>query len=284
MTIQVSIPRELAALSAPQRSVSAPELALVERLESGRAALPMLPAVASAALDLANDPETSIAKFADLVATDPPIAARFLATANSALYSRGRRIASVHDAVARVGIAGARDLVLQVVYAATLGGLKRYQEEIRRSFRQSVLSAHMCRFVVTELQAPCRDPYLCGLLHDIGESRVYRILSELPTPASNAEATDLVQRYHAHAGGELADKWKLPEEIALVCRKHTELRAPETEELRVVRIADLVIQGIAGELAGTRAEVDPSQLEVLEVGKSDVELLRAKGLELAKAS
>lgn len=284
MTIQVSIPRDLAALSTPMRSASSAELALVERLESGRAALPMLPAVASAALDLANDPDTSIAQFAALVATDPPIAARFLATANSALYSRGRRIQSVHDAVARVGIAGARDLVLQVVYAATLGGLKRFQDEVRRSFRRSVLSAHLCRLVVAELHVPCRDPYLCGLLHDIGESRVYRILSELSPAADESEVVDLVDRYHAHAGGELADKWKLPDEIALVCRRHTDRRAPETEELKVVRIADLLTTAIQGDLAGSRAELDGEQLEILELGKSDAEVLRSKGLEMARAS
>jgi HD-like signal output (HDOD) protein len=138
--------------------------------------------------------------------------------------------------------------------------------------------------VVAELHVPCRDPYLCGLLHDIGESRVYRILSELGTKPSDAEARDLVERYHAHAGGELADKWKLPEEISQVCRKHTERRAPENEELRVVRIADLLMQAIAGDLANSRVDVDAEQLEILELGRVDAEVLRSKGLELARAN
>jgi HD-like signal output (HDOD) protein len=161
--------------------------------------------------------------------------------------------------------------------------LKRFQEEVRCSFRRSVLSAHLCRLVVTELHAPCRDPYLCGLLHDIGESRVYRILSELSAGPSDAEATGLVDRYHAHAGGELADRWKLPEEIALVCRKHTERKAPDTEELRVVRIADLLTVAVQSELDGSPAELDRELLEILDLGKGDAEVLRSKGLELARA-
>lgn len=284
MTIQVNIPVELMALSQPASSASHTELCLTQRLENGRAALPLLPAVATAALDLANDPEASIAQFSELVSQDPPIAARFVATANSALYSRGLRIRSLHDAVARIGISGARDLVLQVVYGSTLSGLKRYQEQVRQSFRNSVLSAHVCRLIVNELDMDCRDPYLCGLLHDIGESRVYRILSELGFDIGDEEGRELVERYHPRAGGELLAKWKLPDELIDVCKKHADTNVPSSQELRLVRIADLLMPAIRAEAEGTALDIDGAQLELLDLKKSDAHVIVVKGAKVAKAS
>lgn len=286
MTIAVDIPTQLTSFSARPRA-SALELALCERLESGRAALPVLPSTATAALELANDNNASIGQFADLVSKDPPIAARFLAYANSAFYSRGLRIRSLHDAIARVGISGARDLVLQIVYAQTLRGLKYYQEEVAASFKSSVLSAQLCRVIASELHLTCRDSYLCGLLHDIGESRVYRILSEvqqgkLAAPSEQDEAQDLVQRYHARAGAELAAKWKLPPEIVEVCRKHTDVRVPESTELRVVRIADLLTTAIKLEANGGDSELDADALQVLQLGKSEARAIVLRGIELLK--
>src|SRR5690606_29656246 len=221
MNVEMQVPSDVADLLAVAgRQPSRLELALVERLTGGRAALPMLPAVAQDALTLVNNPDASVAAFAQLIEKDPPIAARFLSVANSALYSRGRKVSSMSEAVMRLGIYGCRDLLMQVVYASTLTGLKKYQDAVQASFRASVTSGLICRAVCVELEIQFREAYLCGLLHDIGESRTYRILSELAEPDDEDEVPDLVQRYHERAGAELAQMWKLPEEIQKVCMDH----------------------------------------------------------------
>jgi HD-like signal output (HDOD) protein len=220
---------------------SAAEAALVQTLEGGRAALPLLPQVAMQALELANNPASGVREFADLIMKDPPIAARFMATANSALYSRGQAIRSVHDGVARIGLGSARDLVFQVVYANTITGLKAFRSEVEASFQRSVLCGVICRVVAPLLRLNVSDAYLCGLLHDIGESRVYRILSEAKVAPIAEEATALVQKYHPRAGAELAMRWALPDEIVQVCRRHEEKGPPSSDHLRLVRIADLVV-------------------------------------------
>lgn len=245
MNIAVHVPSDFRDLmGANPAPNSALELALLERLNVGRAALPMLPAVAQSALQLVNNPDTNIAEFARLVEKDPPIAARFLSVANSALYSRGRKVTSLEEAVMRLGLYACRDLLMQVVYASTLSGLKRYQREVQASFQRSVHSGLTCRAVCATLDIRFREAYLCGLLHDIGESRVYRILSELGEPASEAEAALLVHRYHERAGVELADLWKLPPEIQEVCQAHHTRGQPTSDAIRIVRIADLLIDKV----------------------------------------
>lgn len=260
MNIAVHVPSDFRDLLGGNPPPTSPlELALLERLNVGRAALPMLPAVAQMALQLVNNPDTNIAEFARLVEKDPPIAARFLSVANSALYSRGRKVASLEEAVMRLGLYACRDLLMQVVYASTLSGLKKYQNEVQASFQKSVHSGLTCRAVCATLDIRFREAYLCGLLHDIGESRIYRILSELGESATDEEAAALVRRYHERAGVELADLWKLPPEIQEVCQAHHTRGKPISDAIRIVRIADLLIDKVQQAATADKLEFGPDE-------------------------
>jgi len=237
----VQISKDLLNPIAQPSAASMTEAALVQTLEGGRAALPLLPQVATQALELANSADSTVREFSELIMKDPPIAARFLATANSALYSRGQTIRNAHDAVARIGLAAARDLVFQVVYASTMTGLKHFHNEVQASFRRSVLCGVLCRIAAPVLGLDISDAYLCGLLHDIGEARVYRILDESRSVPEAEEAAQLVGKYHPRAGAELAMRWALPDDIVQVCRRHEEKEPAPNDRLRLVRLADLLV-------------------------------------------
>lgn len=284
MTLPIDIPTELISGLHTATSISAAEAALVQTLEGGRAALPVLPTIASQALELANDPDSSVHQFAQLVKTDPPIAARFLATANSSFYSRGNIIDSVEDAVARVGISGSRDLVFQVVYAANSAGLRRYQTQVQESFQRSVLCGVLCRIGAPALGLQMPDAYLCGLLHDIGEARVYRILSELGPTCSDEEAADLVVKYHPRAGSELAIRWALPDDIVQVCRRHHDSDDAYSPQVRLVRIADILVPLVQAAVgpASQRGQPElPDGLEQLGLTASEAQRLIDRGTAAA---
>lgn len=275
MNIAIHVPSDFRDLLGANPATPSPlELALLDRLNVGRAALPMLPAVAQMALQLVNNPDTNMAEFARLVEKDPPIAARFLSVANSALYSRGRKVTSLEEAVMRLGLYACRDLLMQVVYASTLSGLKKFQTEVQSSFQRSVSSGLTCRAICATLDIRFREAYLCGLLHDIGESRVYRILSDVSEPATPEEAGALVQRYHERAGVELAELWKLPAEIQEVCRAHHATGEAPSDPVRIVRIADLLIEKVqqcasADKVEVTEAEFEGPAFEMLRLRSSD---------------
>jgi HD-like signal output (HDOD) protein len=274
--LSVSISKEVLAPLLAMAQTSAAEAALVHTLEGGRAALPLLPHVAARALELANRPESTAREFGELIMTDPPIAARFLATANSALYSRGHTIRSVPEAVARIGLSGSRDLVFQVVYAGAVTGMKLYQAEVQESFRKSVLAGMVCRVAAPILQLEIGEAYLCGLLHDIGESRVYRILSEGAVTPVAGEAAQLVQKYHPRAGAELAMRWALPEDIIQVCRLHEEKGPPTSEHLRLVRVADVLVRQLDPEASLELSSSDLEELQVpFEIARTILERSRA---------
>ncbi|HEX2870325.1 MAG TPA: HDOD domain-containing protein [Polyangiaceae bacterium] len=261
------VPSEASA-SVDDPSMSELERDLVKRLKTGRAALPVLPAVAQSAIRLANDPDARITDLASLVDTDPPIAARFMSVANSVIYFRGWVTSSTQSAIVRLGLASTRDLLFQVVYASTSGGLKKYQGAVQASFRRSVIAAHASRVTSRELSIGTEYDYMAGLLHDIGESRIYRILDGSKHAATTQQVTQLVQKYHESAGAEIAMAWKLPTEIVDACAAHHDPAAAANPNVRLVMIADCVVAALEAEAGQEKRELDFEPFDKLLVDPS----------------
>ena len=231
--------------SMPLEPMSELEQELRRRLDTGRAALPVLPHVAASALKLAADQRANVEELARLVDTDPPIAARFLSVANSAIYWRGFNASTTQAAIVRLGLARTRDLLFQIVYANTTVGLKRYQAVVRDSFDRSVRCAVAARVVSSRLGLPQELDYMSGLLHDIGEARIYRIFDGLQIkPEQKKELHQLVQRYHCRAGAEVAMAWHLPPEIVDACAAHHDDSSKDSPHVRLVMLADTLVDSL----------------------------------------
>jgi diguanylate cyclase (GGDEF)-like protein/putative nucleotidyltransferase with HDIG domain len=227
----------------PEDALSEVEALLVKELATGRAGLPLLPEAARQALHLAEDPRTNMVDIAMLVERDPPLAARFVALAASPAYSRGAKVNSMQAALVRIGLALARDLLFQVVCEQSTARLPRYQIEVARSFQRSVRTAIASRSIARVLGLAHGHAYMWGLLHDIGEARIYRILARMknaPEPGPLLE--QLVSRHHARAGAEVARAWNLPSEIVDVCTRHHDDVKTMPAHVRIVRAADEVVR------------------------------------------
>jgi len=99
--------------------------------------------------------------------------------------------------------------------------------------------AHACRIVSRELSFGGEYSYLAGLLHDVGEARIYRILSLMPGVRED-HARALVRAHHAEAGAGLAASWNLPEEIRVACAMHHADVAEEGRGVKHIIIADIL--------------------------------------------
>ncbi len=227
------------------------EAYLQKQLSTGRAGLPLLPAAAEEALRLAGDPRTDIGRIARLVDRDPALAARFVALAGSAAYSGRVRPTTTTGALVRMGLHTARDVLLQVVYERANEKLPAFGEQVARSFQRSVHAAIAARTLASHIHPSYDLAHLCGLLHDIGEARIYRILAGMPEakrmPAREVE--ELVRRHHGAAGADVARAWALPPDIAVACEEHHAgqvERAPKAVRIvmgadALTRLADLPI-------------------------------------------
>jgi diguanylate cyclase (GGDEF)-like protein/putative nucleotidyltransferase with HDIG domain len=230
------------AIAGPQRASSAVlalEAELVKRLNSGLTSLPVIPVVAMAALRMAQRPNVNITALASLVEKDPFLAARLLAVGNSTVYYRGIRTASTHAAIVRMGLAEARDVLANLAYSASL---PKYDDLLQQLSERSILAARAAQSACRELGWSYEPAYLCGLLHDLGEARVLRILAGLPTPPEGLRVIlHLVARYHAQAGAQLAEQWNMHADIVAACALHHDERASDAKPVRLAMISDLLV-------------------------------------------
>jgi len=200
---------------------------------------------------LASDPDAAFDELDALLRSDPPLAARLMSVANSVGFRRGAAVTNTRAAIGRLGLVRTRDLLFQAVHASSSVGLKRHQAEVQASVRRSVRCAAVAEVAGRHLQLSVDGAYLVGLLHDIGETRIYRLLESIDVPSPEV-AADLVARYHEHAGRELATAWQLPDAIIAACGRHHEATA-DTLSARLAHATDLVVDafeaGDAVELA-----------------------------------
>lgn len=213
------------------------EAALVRQLNEGSSALPVIPAVAMSALRMANTPNCNMTTLARLVEKDPFTAARFLAVANSPVYYRGFRTASVRDALMRMGLAQAREILGTIAHSVAL---PKYHDLLLAHSERATLAGRCAVAVARELRFTYEPAYLCGLLHNLGEARVLRILAGLPTPPGGVQVIkELVERYHAHAGAQLAETWNLHSDIVQACALHHEERHADSRPVKIAMLSDL---------------------------------------------
>ena len=229
------------------------EAELVKQLNSGNSALPVIPAVASAALRMANTPNVNLTKLARLLERDPFTAARFLAVANSPAYYRGFRIASTRDALMRMGIGQGREILANIAHSVAL---PKYNDMLEQHSEYANLAARCALAVCQEMRWNYEQAYLCGLLHNLGEARVLRILASLPTPSEGMQVVrELVERYHAHAGAQLAEKWNLHSDIVQACALHHEERHAESPPVKIAMLSDVFAK------LSVRGKAEPTEEE-----------------------
>ncbi|MBN2798876.1 MAG: HDOD domain-containing protein [Deltaproteobacteria bacterium] len=201
-------------------------------------------------------PDAAVGAVAALVEQDPPLAARFLALANSSFYSRGNPTSSALQAVSRLGLAEARQVVLATALLQSFGSLggadpHRYWTH---SVTTALLTRELAKLCSSTLSRGLVDAaYLAGLLHDIGALALAHLfpeeyqpvidaLEESGRPAWEVEL-DLLGFHHGEVGELLVHGWGLPPAVCASVRFHHEpwsAPQPIIQLVRLVYLSDFV--------------------------------------------
>lgn len=221
--------------------------ACLERdLERGSADLPVLPRAAEKALRLAQRPHVDYDEVTAVAESDPPLAARFLGVANSALYYRGVPIRSIKSAIVRLGAQATRDVLFMAVYSSTVFDVPGYRDVVQHIFRHSVATARIARRIAKLAQLEPELCFLAGLLHDVGRARCLKLATRYRRlGVERREVLSIADDLHARAGATLATAWNLPDDIARCCEMHHD---PGEERLPLcVAAADRLSHAFGGE-------------------------------------
>lgn len=156
----------------PQKNGFTPPMDMRDTIANIRA-LPPLPGSAMRIINLISDPKADVDKLAEIIETDPLLAAQIMRWSTSALYGYRGKITSVRDAIVRVlGFNFVMDLALGLAVLSPLRAPKRGSIGTRMFWIHALASTHLMKKLAAklppELQQNQNEVFLAGLLHNIG--------------------------------------------------------------------------------------------------------------------
>ena len=192
-------------------------------LENGTLVLPTLPEVALRVRDVVDDPDTTSAKLAAIIVTDPALSTRLLKVSNSALYRGRHPVESVQMAVSRLGLNMVRNLVTSLVMEQMFQATSnRLEKRLHDLWEHSTEVAAISQVIAAKQPGIKADEaMLAGLIHDIGVLPILMKAEESPEILKDSALLDsLIIRLHTRIGAAILRSWKFPESLIAVAAEH----------------------------------------------------------------
>ena len=206
---------------------------LTESLRKQIGALQQLPSVPTVYFEMMSAMtrlDMSATKIARIIEKDAAMAAKTLQLVNSACFGLSRRITSVDQAVAHLGMDLVRDLSLNVhMFAALEPTAMRAGFSFDTEQEHTLLTAKVVRRIVTNPRQ-VRNAFTAALLHDIGNlilavcdsenyKKVVKACAASNRPQHEVEA-EILGVTHAEVGAYLLGLWGLPHPIVEAVAYH----------------------------------------------------------------
>lgn len=201
--------------------------------------LPVLPTVASHALSMIDDPQTSAEDLGELFRQDLSLSAKVLKLANSAFYGYSRRISTVSEAVVILGFDTLTNLILSASVFEVFPGNGATNIDQEKLWKHSIASGVAGKLAGRRAGYPDHEEALCaGILHELGKlvleqyfpDETKRILERARSrECSMLEAErEVLGVGHPAIGRWLAENWNLPPKLSTsIGYYHNPLDAPE---------------------------------------------------------
>ena len=214
-----------------------------------------IPAIASQIMTKSDDPDSSLSEIADLIANDPALTANLLKICNSAYFSLPRKVESVKDAVAWVGLDQIVELVLTNSVSVSFNkGLEGYGLGEGELWRHAVTSAHIAKSLAQRYGASQNKHliYTAALLKDIGKLILGRfvafsfekinILVHSQGYSFNDAEKNIIGMNHEELGAMVGQKWSFSEKLIYMIRHHhlTNESARQDPETTLIYLADII--------------------------------------------
>jgi len=214
-----------------------------------------IPPIAAQIMALAQDPNSSLSKIADLIRNDPALTANLLRTCNSVYFGLSRQVESVKDAAAMVGL----DHIVRLVLLNSLSAnFKKepvgYGLGEGELWRHAVTSAHVAGMLADRFGDSQNKHliYTAALVKDIGKLILGRFVS------FSYEKINILVRSHGHSfndaeqmvigmnheelGAMVGQKWHFTPKLIYIIRHHhlSDESARQDRETSLVYLADII--------------------------------------------
>ena len=192
---------------------------LATELNSRNIQLPSFPDVVINIRAALEDPTCTSERLADVVRTDPVLAARLLMTANSAFHNRaGIEIVDLNLAISRLGFEVVRNTAITLAVEQIFNASQHddARDVIREIWDNSLSMASMSFVLARQKRSLNADnAFLSGLLHEIG--KLYIVTRARDYPALLGDAASLrtvMDQWNPSIGRSIVESWGFSSEIA----------------------------------------------------------------------
>lgn len=185
-------------------------------MQAGDLVLPTIPDVSFKIRRAINDDSSSISSIARVVQIDPSITARLIQISNSPLYVGRKKIESCPEALTRLGLKAAQDIItafaLKSVFNAKSPLIRQKMAElwVHSSYIASISA-------VFAHKIPGFDPdraMLAGLIHDIGIVPILTYADNHPDVIAHPQdLVETVKQLRSDIGVQIIRQWDFPDDF-----------------------------------------------------------------------
>ena len=199
-------------------------------------------------INIINDPESGAKDLKDSIELDPPLSAKVLKLANSALYGYPRTISEIQEAIICIGFEAVKELALSQKISELFAKEKIINGYSRISLWKHSVAIAICSKLVyrREFRERGENAYAAGLLHDIGITvidqflpSVFRKVIDEYTDKKNSlhsTETNILGYNHADIGMAIAKNWQFPDELIAGLGYHHNPGEAEDETAKIAYI------------------------------------------------
>lgn len=211
-----------------------PSSDLGRRLSEAVERMPAFPKSVQRVLELTRDINCAPKELVSVIEKDPVMTIKILKALNSAYYNFPKKITSVNQSVAYLGLNTVKNLALRFAAIGILPKRNGAGFDIQRYLLHSLLTASLAKQLCQKIpDTDSLDAYIAGLLHDFGKVVFAQFLPgefKLALERSQAEERPLfavedevIGADHTVVGSMLAEKWQFPKALIECIRHHHDM-------------------------------------------------------------
>jgi putative nucleotidyltransferase with HDIG domain len=247
------------------------EQLIMRRLEEDKLVVVPMPAVATKVLDAIHKNDCTTKHLADLLETDPILAARVLRVANSVRFAAAQPATNIQTAVSRIGLKNLSTVIVEATVSTLFESRdRRIADAAREVWQHSVAVALLARDIAVACGATdADDAYLAGLLHDVGKPILAGLMLEAEKQITQRSTkpwlgsddwVQIIQRSHRKVGVLLCKKWEMPPAIVRAVEDCVDYDAKDPKSTaNIVRLAN----GIAKQQGIYEGPVEQEDVDAL---------------------
>ncbi len=191
--------------------------AIVDKLEQQEFDFPTLPQVASRVLALTTAPDATASQLTGLIQQDPVLTAKIFQISNSAGSGASRKIASLPQAVAWLGLNTVAGTAYALSVQSGVFDVRGYEQEVKGLWTHALASGFYGKAIASHVGENPDTAFLCGLLHDIGKPFVVHTVNQHQQHATTripwGAMHTLFKNSSKEIGRQLALAWEFPDPV-----------------------------------------------------------------------